>query len=248
MYMRVTCPICGHAFRVLERVLGQQVTCPACSKAFQCGSLSPPSLDTRPLPDGPAPGDDEGEEWFDGINPTLGTRVEQPSLVHPMPVARPVLVLPTQSIHYRCPRCTKPLESPAHMAGQKLNCPDCGQRLKIPQASAPPSPTPENKTILATEDKQAGAASQVPSPVPPLPPTAPPSKPLAQNSNDVILEVIPAHSPATPATTPREYCLECGANISNRPRVQTCPDCGSLFCSAMCYREHRYQAHSSRRR
>jgi hypothetical protein len=36
--------------------------------------------------------------------------------------------------------------------------------------------------------------------------------------------------------------------LSGRARVQTCADCGSTFCSAACYREHRYYAHSRRRK
>jgi hypothetical protein len=45
------------------------------------------------------------------------------------------------------------------------------------------------------------------------------------------------------AAVPREHCLECGVDLSGRKRLQTCPDCGSLLCSAKCYREHRYQSH-----
>ena len=46
----------------------------------------------------------------------------------------------------------------------------------------------------------------------------------------------------------REGCLECGIDVTNRSRVQTCPDCGAVLCSAMCYREHRYHAHPRPRR
>src|SRR5438105_2409759 len=108
MFMNVTCPTCGHKCRVPESAMGQQVKCPACSNPFQCGSVSPPSLVTRPTP------------------------VEKPPSVQPTPQARGVNVQPDQSIHFRCPGCNKPLESPAHMVDQKVNCPGCGQRLQIP--------------------------------------------------------------------------------------------------------------------
>ena len=32
--------------------------------------------------------------------------------------------------------------------------------------------------------------------------------------------------------------------MSPAVRVQTCPDCGSLFCSAACYREHQKHSHA----
>ena len=212
MFMNVTCPTCGHKCRVPESKMGKQVKCPACSRLFQCGSMSPPSLMTHPMP------------------------TEKPPPVQAMPQARAVQIQPDQSIHYRCPRCTKPLESPVHMAGQKVNCPDFGQRLQIPQSSDPQPPSPVNKTILATEEPSTtgvplGSPSHSQSPLP---------APVMDKS---IPTVIAVSSPVPTAPAQREYCLECGMDISERPRVQTCPDCGSLFCSAACYREHRYHAH-----
>jgi DNA-directed RNA polymerase subunit RPC12/RpoP len=198
MFMNVRCPACGHKYRVPERMLGQQAQCPACSKFFQCGSASPPSLATHALPS------------------------EAPPAVQAMPQARAADIQPAQVIHYRCPRCSKPLESAAHLTGHKVNCPDCGQRLQIPQSST------ELPPVAAIP--QAPVARLHPAPPPP--------------EEEVILTVLPAHAPAPPPGR-RESCLECGVDITERPRVQTCPDCGSLFCSARCYREHRYHAHPS---
>lgn len=213
MFMNVTCPTCGHRFRVPERSLGQQVKCPACSQLFQCGTTSPPSLMARPSAASKSPG------------------------VRETPPARAAQALPGQSIHYRCARCEKPLESPAHLAGHKINCPDCGQRLKIPLHSTAPPVSPDNKTILAAEEPPRVPVVPV-SPAPPAPPL-----PVAE---ELVLTVLPASEPA-PAVR-REYCLECGVEVTRRPRIQTCPDCGSLFCSARCYRDHSYHAHPSRRR
>lgn len=198
MFMNITCPTCGHRCRVPERSLGQQVKCPACSHLFQCGTASPPSLTARPA------------------------SAAKSSGVQETPQARAAQVLPSQDIHYRCVRCNKPLESPAHLAGHKINCPDCGQRLQIPFSS---TAEPPRVPVVPV------------SPAPP-PPRAPVEEP--------ILTVVPAATPAPAAR--REYCLECGVEVTQRPRVQTCPDCGSLFCSARCYRDHCHHAHPSRRR
>jgi DNA-directed RNA polymerase subunit RPC12/RpoP len=198
MFMNVTCPGCGKRCRVPESAFGQQVKCPMCSTLFQCGSVPPPS-ETRPLP------------------------TENPPPVQVSPQVRDAESQADPTIRYSCPRCRKSLESPAHAAGQKINCPDCGRRLQIPQTPTPTASVPVR--IIAS-----------------TPPPAPP--PVKE---ELIPTVIKAPPPEPPPVR-REHCLECGANITDRPRVHTCPDCGSLFCSAMCYREHHHHAHSSRRR
>jgi DNA-directed RNA polymerase subunit RPC12/RpoP len=208
MFMSIACPSCGHRFRVPERSLGQQVVCPKCSQPFQCGSVSPPSLTVRPLASG------------------------KPSTVQEMPQARLASIQPAASIHYRCARCNKPLESPADQAGHKVNCPDCGQRLQIPQ-SASTLPPPDNKTILATPEQ----------PLYRVPVSVVRTAPRPPTEDEPILTALPASPPTPAAPVQREYCLECGTEVTQRARVQTCPDCGSLFCSARCYREHCYHAH-----
>lgn len=182
MYMNVTCPLCGHPCRVPERSLGQQARCPNCSGHFHCGSLSPPSLATRPVsPESPAP-------------------------AQATPPARAASAEPGQEIHYRCPRCSESLTSPGHMAGQKVHCLACDQRLQIPVRDRP---------VVVR------AVASPPAPVVPS------------------LAAVPA-SP----TTRRDGCLECGRELA--ARTLTCPDCGSLFCAAACFRSHRYHAHPSR--
>ena len=150
---------------------------------------------------------------------------------------RTLLAQPEAMIRYNCPRCKKSLESPASFAGQKLNCPDCNQRLQIPQPSAPPQPA-LNKTILATEEPAAPLSYSTP--MAPNPPAVPTVKVVQL---DAVAEVVEAAAPAV-----RESCLECGRDLSRHARVQTCPDCGSLFCSAACYRDHHHHAHSRKQK
>lgn len=155
------------------------------------------------------------------------------------PPNRTMLAQPEAMIRYTCPRCKKSLESPASFAGQKLNCPGCNQRLQIPQPSTPPSPPP-NKTILAMEEPAASDGSPL------SPPTTrrPPAVPIVKVER--IEEAPQAIEPAMPPR--RESCLECGRDLTRQSRVQTCPDCGSLFCSAACYRDHHYHAHSTKKK
>lgn len=193
MFMNATCPSCGHRWRVPECTLGQQVKCPACAGLVLSGPAS--LLSAAGVVPSPAP-----------------------VTAREVPQARAVSPQTEQTIHYRCARCGKSLESPAHLAGHKVNCPDCGQRLQVPQAAAVP-----------------------------VSPAAPPSAPAPLAEVEPILTVLPASHPAPADPARREYCLECGVDVTERSRVQTCPACGSLFCSARCFREHNYHAHPSRR-
>jgi DNA-directed RNA polymerase subunit RPC12/RpoP len=212
MFMNIRCPACGRQWRVPESTLGQQVSCPGCANRFLC--------DPRvPAPAGPP----------STAGPSTPVRV--------VPPARGVLLQPVPTIHYRCPRCTRPLESPAHTAGEKTNCPDCGQRLQIPQPSALPPMPASGDTRLATEE---APTARAPLPPPPTPSAAPPAE-------EVILTVLPVLPSAPSAPARREHCLECGRDLTQRERLPTCPDCGSLFCSAACFREHGHHAHPSHR-
>ncbi len=207
MFMNVMCPYCGHKCRVLESALGQAVNCPACLKPFECGSVSPRSLVTKPISVAAA---------SPAVEATPNAREAQPNS--------------GEKIHYRCSRCQRSLESPAEMAGQKLNCPDCGQRLQIPAGPAP----------VAVSTVFPGSPSPSVTPGNSLGGPAPSVAPKKRKQRTVKI-VAPA-----PAADRREACLECGVDVTGRKRLQTCPDCGSLFCSAQCYRSHRYHSHSSR--
>jgi DNA-directed RNA polymerase subunit RPC12/RpoP len=164
--------------------------------------------------------------------PSLLAGASPPAVQGPMatPPNRTMLAESEAMVRYKCPRCKKSLESPASFAGQKLNCPDCKQRIQIPPPKVADSPL-VNKTMLASEE-----IPQVvfhPVPAPPVPPV-----PTLQ-----VAVVEETNSRPDRAAAQRECCLECGKDVSNRSQLQTCPDCGSSFCSAMCYREHRHHSH-----
>src|SRR5262249_38652516 len=94
-------------------------------------------------------------------------------------------------IRYNCPRCKKPLESPASEGGTKKPCPSCGQRLQVPAAPPPPDPATSpaaqlNKTMLAD--------------------TQPPIRYNCPNCKK------PLESPATEAGT-KKPCPSCGQRL-----------------------------------
>jgi DNA-directed RNA polymerase subunit RPC12/RpoP len=163
----------------------------------------------------------------------------EPAAAGGTPPNRTMLAEPERMVRYTCPRCKKSLESPASFAGQKLNCPDCNQRIQVPQPSTPAPVAPVNKTILAEE---VPAATAAPPPAPPPPPPAPivPTLKAVVKSDD--------EEPPSRRSERRESCLECGIDITDRARVQTCPDCGSLFCSAACFRDHNKNAHDTKKK
>lgn len=169
-----------------------------------------------------------------------------PTSVPAVPTASPnktVLAESEPMIRYGCPKCRKALESPASFAGTKLNCPGCNQRLQIPLPPPPPAApaAPVNKTILALGEPSAASMPQALPPAPQQPPVE-----AAPFEVEVVDEPAPVVKQAPPPA--RESCLECGVDVTKRSRVQTCPDCGSQFCSAQCYREHRYHAHDKRKK
>ena len=205
MFMNVTCPACGQKSRVPESTFGQQHSCPTCAHRFQWGP--PPSSSPVAVP-----------------TPDVAPAVLM------LAGARAADVPNERGVNFRCPRCAKSLEAPGHLAGQKANCPDCGQRLQIPHATIQPV------AVRSVEHPSPAATPAIPVV---LPPTAPPVP------EAIVRKVVALPAPVAPAR--RESCLECGKDVTDRPRIQTCPDCGSLFCSAGCYREHRYHAHTSRR-
>jgi DNA-directed RNA polymerase subunit RPC12/RpoP len=209
MVVNVTCPTCGNKCRFPEESARQGARCPACLNLVPIESAAP-SLLARSAAVEPPPAE---------------------------AVNRTVLAQPEPMIRYSCPRCKKSLESPASLAGQKLHCPDCNQRLQIPQPSTPPPPA-VNKTMLAVEETRV--------PVAPPPGRTAQGKAVAEKRD--AREAVPDF-PARDASTPpmrREHCLECGVDLSQQARVHTCPECGSLLCSARCYREHNDHAHAPR--
>ncbi len=214
MVTNVKCPTCGQVCRLDDNVPRHEARCPKCLSQFPAAPPPEPSLLERAANAEPAPGG--------------GT-----------PPNRTMLAEPERMIRYTCPRCKKSLESPVSFAGQKLNCPDCNQRIQVPQPSTPPPAAPVNKTILATEEPAVAAA-------PPSIPVPPPPAPLVPTLKAVIREE--RDEPPPRASVARESCLECGIDITNRSRVQTCPDCGSLFCSAACFRDHNKNAHATKKK
>lgn len=158
------------------------------------------------------------------------SEAEPNDAVEPQPAAVPalnktMLAEPEPPIRSTCPRCKKSVESPASEAGTKKPCPHCGQRLLIPAPPPPAAAQPGlNKTLLALDETKA-------------------APPPAKEAKEVPAVVLLPESRAK-----AERCLECGRSVTGWERVFTCQDCGSVFCSSLCIREHRANAHDRRER
>jgi hypothetical protein len=130
MFASITCPACRHKFIIPEAGMGSRHNCPNCQTPFVAGKSVPEAnvaVQSQPAP-APAMAPPSAPA---GINKTMLGETEPP-------------------VRYNCPRCKKPLESPAIEAGTKKPCPACGQRLQVP---APPPPPPGlNKTLLASAE------------------------------------------------------------------------------------------------
>jgi DNA-directed RNA polymerase subunit RPC12/RpoP len=211
--------------------MAANVACPVCGHTFSPSGHS--HADVVVCPAGHA-----GVPPKSAAAPSLLARGAKPgaAVANPNPT---VMAEPEAMVRYTCPRCKKSLESPASFAGQKLPCPGCGQRLQIPLPSTPPAP-PLNKTLLATEEPAGPAAFAA---------RSGPER-AAPRPREDELQVVGESAPPVRADTPdrTEHCLECGTSLGGRSRPQSCPDCGALFCSARCYREHRHHAHAPRKK
>jgi DNA-directed RNA polymerase subunit RPC12/RpoP len=131
MFHRITCPSCQHKFSVPEGSMGKLVNCPNCQSPFQAGKSVAEVAPEVPMKMQPAA--------VAGINKTMLADTEPPA----------------PPIKYNCPRCKKPLESPAAEALTKKPCPACGQRLQVPAAPKAAAPQPAlNKTMLALDENQ----------------------------------------------------------------------------------------------
>jgi DNA-directed RNA polymerase subunit RPC12/RpoP len=158
MFTLVTCPTCQHKFTVAEAAMGKRQCCPSCQSPFLAG---------KSVGEADAP---------------IPMRYEPAA---PPAFNKTMLGETAPPVKYNCPRCKKPLESPAIEAGTKKPCPSCGQRLQVP--AAPPAPVQPNlnKTILASDESKGqfspivGVPLATPGPAGPA--TVPASPPVAGN-------------------------------------------------------------------
>jgi DNA-directed RNA polymerase subunit RPC12/RpoP len=167
MLTLITCPTCHHKFTVPEGSMGQRSTCPNCQSIFVAGKSVAESS-----------GRVNGSSRR-GLLERAGAEQPQPQV----PLDKTMLGEVGAPIRYNCPRCKKPLESPASEAGTKKPCPSCGGRLQVPAAPPPaPASDPLNKTLLATAEA-----------------TTPTPAPLTPSATAPMITPSAAQPPATPA-------------------------------------------------
>ena len=147
MFANLACTVCGHCFTVRQEQMGQRVVCPSCNTPFVAGDVAA----TLAGPTSPTP-------LKEHVAAQPGVTDETRTILAPL----------QEPIRHSCPRCKKSLEAPPGMAGQKLNCPACGQRLQIPQPAAD-----ANRTLLGSRADSKPSSSPPPLAPPPVPPPLP---------------------------------------------------------------------------
>ena len=69
----------------------------------------------------------------------------------------------TTELHFECPSCERPIETPAEMSGQKITCPDCSQEMVVPadaRSRAYVAPFSERKSKPQNKTKPCEACQQ----------------------------------------------------------------------------------------
>lgn len=156
MLTLITCPTCHHKFTIPEDGMGQRRTCPNCESIFLAGKSVAESN-----------GRINGSSRRGLLERAAGDdRSPRP------PIDQTMLGEVAPPIRYNCPRCKKPLESPASEAGTKKPCPSCGGRLQVPAAPSPALDPSLNKTLLASDESQQPTTPSVPFACPAAQPAA----------------------------------------------------------------------------
>jgi transcription elongation factor Elf1 len=119
MSIRFNCEHCGAVVRAPETAAGRGGVCPQCRKRV-C------------IPQDASPAGASGDDIY-AIEPvdesprraaTAAVGPEQPRV--PLPSG------PLLHIRFECPTCLSVIKAPRSVAGKKSNCPNCGERVRIP--------------------------------------------------------------------------------------------------------------------
>jgi predicted RNA-binding Zn-ribbon protein involved in translation (DUF1610 family) len=104
-----------------------------------------------------------------------------------------------------CPNCAATIKAPDQLAGKKIHCPKCGERMSIPNAAGP------------TPDWMVGGGGPQESEAPyrlidDEPAPSPPPKPVPPRSTSFVADEI--HAAADKAALTLMKCPACGATVS----------------------------------
>lgn len=143
-------------------------------------------------------------------------------------------------LRYACPNCQQSLQTADQHAGSKVNCPRCGQKIRVPSLPAPP---PNPKTVLAVlnehhPDVQAKPSHHVPPPV--RPPMAIPIPQASYTPSAIPLPQATYTPPAIPlpgAPRPDPQPMPLAVSYAPMPEQGEGPPTGWLqferFCTGL---------------
>lgn len=127
MSIAVTCHKCQSTFPVKDKYAGKQGTCPVCKYVIHVpgepGSSTSSTSSASWL-----------DEPFDADTPASSSSAGAPA--KPAPQQRPPEVDADsgETMLFGCPRCGQEISVQARLAGQKMYCGHCGQKVRIPDS------------------------------------------------------------------------------------------------------------------
>ena len=105
-YFLLVCPQCNARLHPSRKLVGKRVRCPDCKEPVLVPA-APPRKEKKPA----------------AVIDAYGLETETSQRLGP-----------EHYFAYTCPHCSARLKSLRERAGEKLDCPDCGERITVPQA------------------------------------------------------------------------------------------------------------------
>jgi hypothetical protein len=188
----IACPACAQLLTVPASIIGKDAKCPMCGASFAiplarhaappvprakaaCATSLGPICAAKPA--APPQHDPSIDVSFELWRPASSAAPPvEPSSAAPAanydPDAPPVEPA-AGPLRFTCPTCATLHTVPASCAGDRMLCPKCGQKLRVP---LPPRPTSQNRTVLGKLVEPA-PAGKAPFPSPDAEPLELPGRP-----------------------------------------------------------------------
>jgi len=129
-HIRFACPHCRSMIKAPRTVAGRKSKCPSCKEPVRV-----PETDAVALSSGKA-SDDDLIDIDMNTRGAGGRELEyRNDVAESVPAITDEPLEPAAHIRFACDSCGRTIKSPRNLAGRKSRCPQCGERVVIPQPS-----------------------------------------------------------------------------------------------------------------